>query len=136
MKCIKWFLASNLCTSLNIVGSRLISSVIKSKFVPGDIIDCLIECATEPCCRSINYKNDWIFENETNCEMMHNIVYNTSKETLEKNSSYDYAYLINPTKVRLIVKHRQGDKDIVIIGHSFYDCRNRKFVRTERSCLS
>ncbi|XP_028411182.1 microfibril-associated glycoprotein 4-like [Dendronephthya gigantea] len=30
--------------------------------------------------------------------MLHNVVYNTSERLLEKNSSYDYVYLLNPQK--------------------------------------
>ncbi|XP_028415686.1 adhesion G protein-coupled receptor E2-like [Dendronephthya gigantea] len=88
-----------ICYNSTLEGTRLKYSVIKSKFVQGEMIDCLMECVTEPCCRSINYKNNWMFENETNCEMLHNMVYTASKKMLEKNSSYDHAYLINPAKV-------------------------------------
>ena len=66
-------------------------------------MDCIIECVKEPCCRSINYRNT--LHNETNCEMLHNVVYNTSEELLERNSSYDHVYLTNPHKVS-VVDHR------------------------------
>ena len=67
------------------------------------MIDCLIECVTEPCCRSINYRKHER-NNETNCEMLHNVVNSTTtKEVLEKNNSYDYIYLINSKKVWQIV---------------------------------
>ena len=61
--------------------------------------ECIIECVKEPCCRSINYRKTLC--NETNCEMLHNVVYNTSEKLLEKNSSYDHVYLTNPHKVTL-----------------------------------
>ena len=57
-----------------------------------------MECATEPCCRSINYKK--VLQNESNCELLHTVIYDESEEILEKNSSYDYIYLVNPDKVR------------------------------------
>ena len=60
-------------------------------------IDCVIKCVQEPCCRSINYKKT--SQNETNCEMLHDVVYNTSEKVLEKNRSHDYIYLTNPRKV-------------------------------------
>ena len=67
------------------------------------MIDCLVECVTEPCCRSINYKKHHS-DNETNCEMLHSLVDNTtSQKSLDENNSYDHIYLINPEKVRQIV---------------------------------
>ena len=64
-------------------------------------IDCVIECAIEPCCRSINYKTTSTCQNEKNCEMFHNLVYNSSENALESNSSYDHVYLVNAQKVRI-----------------------------------
>ena len=55
------------------LGFRLDARVLRLKIVT-EMIDCIIECATEPCCRSINYKTDTSFDNETNCEMLHNLV--------------------------------------------------------------
>ncbi len=60
-------------------------------------IDCVMECATEPCCRSINYNK--VLQNVSNYELLHNVIYDDIEEVLEKNSSYDYVYLINPQKV-------------------------------------
>ena len=67
--------------------------------VVSEWIDCIVECASEPCCRSINYKYTLNLKNETNCEMLHNLVYNTSQTLLEKNALYDHVYLLNPRKV-------------------------------------
>ena len=66
--------------------------------VVSEKLGCVMECSNEPCCRSINYKK--IFRNEPNCEILHNVVYNTSENALKKNSSFDYVYLTNPEKVR------------------------------------
>ncbi|CAB4011448.1 Hypothetical predicted protein, partial [Paramuricea clavata] len=59
-------------------------------------MECIVECVNEPCCRSTNYKKD--FQNKPNCEMLHDVVYNTSEKVLERNSSYDYVYLLDPQK--------------------------------------
>ena len=66
--------------------------------VVSEKLDCVMECSSEPCCRSINYKK--ILRNEPNCEILYNVVYNTSENALKKNSSFDYVYLVNPEKVR------------------------------------
>lgn len=60
-----------------------------------------MECVTEQCCRSVNYKKKAALEREKNCEMLHNVVYNTSDDLLEKSASYDYVYLIDPIEVRV-----------------------------------
>jgi hypothetical protein len=31
--------------------------------------------------------------------MLHDVIYNTTEEALERNSSYDYVYLVDPQKV-------------------------------------
>ena len=80
-----------------------------TKSVP-EKMDCIIECVNEPCCRSINYRKT--LRNEKNCEMLHNIVYNTSEALLERNSSYDHVYLTNPHKVG-------------IMGHELLVCAGR-----------
>ncbi len=84
---------------LHATGFRLNIMVLKTKVV-SQWIDCVMECASEACCRSINYKNTMSPHNELNCEMLHDVVYNASKEMLENyNTSYDYVYLVNPEKV-------------------------------------
>ena len=60
-----------------------------------------MECATEPCCRSINYKKTLTLQDESNCEMLHHVIFNTSEKLLEKDDSADYIYLVNPQKVRV-----------------------------------
>ena len=82
------------------LGFKLHTKVLKTIAV-SQRIDCIIECFIEPCCRSINYKNtSSTSQNEKNCEMLHNVVYNTSKNELEETPSFDYVYLVNPEKVR------------------------------------
>ena len=81
-------------------GFRLNVKVLKTKVV-SQWIDCIMECSTEACCRSINYKKTVPLQNEPNCEMLHHVLYNTSEKMLDKNSSYDYVYLVNPEKVRI-----------------------------------
>ena len=82
------------------LGFRLNTTIFANQIV-SQRIDCIIECAMEPCCRSINYKKRSSLKNETNCEMLHNVVFNTSENALEKNSSFHYVYLTNPDKVSL-----------------------------------
>ena len=77
-------------------GFRLNTTVLMTKGV-SQWINCIIECVKEPCCRSINYKKT--FQNEPNCEMLHDVVYNTTEKVLERNFSYDYVYLLDPQKV-------------------------------------
>jgi hypothetical protein len=81
-------------------GFRLNATVFMAKVV-SQRIDCVMECATETCCRSINYKKSMVLESESNCEILHNVVYNVSEKILKENTSYDYVYLFNPHKVRL-----------------------------------
>ena len=65
-------------------------------------IECIMECVKEPCCRSINYKKT--FQNEPKCEMLHEVIYNTSEKALKRNSSYDYVYLLDPQKVWIVCR--------------------------------
>ena len=81
---------------LHLLGYRLNTTVwmVISVF---EKMNCVVKCVQEPCCRSINYKKT--SQNETNCEMFHQMVYDTSEKVLERNCSYDYVYLTNPQKV-------------------------------------
>ena len=64
-------------------------------------IDCVMDCAADQCCRSVNYKQASALQDETNCEMLHDIVsQNTLDDMLEKTSAFNYIYMINPEKVR------------------------------------
>jgi hypothetical protein len=88
--------------SLYTSGFRLNATVLMAKVV-SKRIDCVMECATEPCCRSINYKKSMVAENESNCEMLHNVVYNVSERVLKEKSMYDCVYLLNPEKVKILM---------------------------------
>ena len=81
---------------VNISGARLNTTVLKTKSA-SYVVDCISECVNEPCCRSVNFKKSCALHN---CEMLHNLAYNTSEELLEKNASFDYIYITNPRKVR------------------------------------
>lgn len=81
------------------LGFRLNTTVFKTLVVSQDI-DCVIECGNDPCCRSINYKKTLNLQNEPNCEMLHNVVYNLSEKVLESNTSYDHIFLVDTQKVR------------------------------------
>ena len=95
---IRWIFYT-LRFSLFSLGFRLNTTVLMTKFV-SQWMECVMKCVNEPCCRSINYKKT--FQNEANCEMLHDVVYNTSEKDLERNFSYDYIYLNEPQKVRII----------------------------------
>ena len=82
-----------------VLGFRLDTTVLMIKVV-SEKLDCVMECSNEPCCRSINYKISPTLQNEPNCEILHNMVYNTSENALERSSSYDHVYLANSEKVR------------------------------------
>ena len=86
--------------NISLSGFRLQKQVLMSKIVLQKI-DCLMDCAADQCCRSVNYKKISTSQNETNCEMLHDIVsHNTFDDMLKKNSAFDYVYLIKPEKVR------------------------------------
>jgi hypothetical protein len=82
------------------------SRLITNRFMTINVsqrIDCLIECDKEPCCRSINIqKKSSSHDAQLICEMLHNLVYNTSEKLLETNTSFDHVYLTSSKKVRFI----------------------------------
>ena len=91
-----------LTMALYTLGFRLNSAVVKTKVV-SKWIDCVMKCATEICCRS----NESISRkkllqkaiklwNATQRGLQY-----TSERLLEKNSSYNYVYLVKPQKVWL-----------------------------------
>lgn len=84
---------------LRTAGFRLNTKPFLAKAV-SEKIDCILECAAEECCRSINYRNVLNSANEINCEMLHSLISNTGKKLL-KDPSFDHAYLVNPLKVNL-----------------------------------
>jgi hypothetical protein len=84
------------------LGSRLNTTIFTTTHVTGQL-DCLIVCDKEPCCRSINFKKKSSSHIEKNCEMLHNVVSNTSEQLLEKNQSFDHVYFISSEKVRIVL---------------------------------
>ena len=64
------------------------------------MLDCVLRCVNDPCCRSVNYKDQSEYAEESECELLHNTVYNTSSE-LKRNISYDHISLDKPVKVLL-----------------------------------
>ncbi|XP_028412003.1 EGF-like repeat and discoidin I-like domain-containing protein 3 [Dendronephthya gigantea] len=89
----------NFCYDSSFEGFRL-NTAIHSTALVYDWVDCAGECLKEPCCRSINFKKEFISENSRNytCEMLHNVITVPSKHLLEPNSSYDYIFFHNPRK--------------------------------------
>ena len=88
--------------SFNISGFRL-NTTVYAKIATSDWADCAIECVRDPCCRSVNYKTLITAGNEENCEMLHNLVYNTSDDLLKKNGTYNYIFLNSPMKVKTLI---------------------------------
>ncbi|CAB3983413.1 Hypothetical predicted protein, partial [Paramuricea clavata] len=84
------------CFNASLEGSRLNSTILKKVDV-SSMMECVVSCVQEPCCRSINYRKRLPQDLASLCEMLHDVVYNTSAE-LEKNSSYDYIYFNAPRK--------------------------------------
>ena len=78
-------------------GFRLDAEVVMNKSV-AQWINCVIECASQPCCRSINFKKEIISQDEPNCEMLHKVVYKSRDKLLKQNPSYKHVYLISPQK--------------------------------------
>ena len=78
------------------------NATVLKDIIVSEWIDCVMECATDLCCRSINFKKTMTLNNESNCEMLHHVAYNNFEELLESNFYYDYAYLVNPQKVRIL----------------------------------
>ena len=101
------------------------------KKLVSDWLTCVIECATEPCCRSINYKKTLNLQNEPNCEMLHNLVYNDSQELLEANSSYNHVYLGNPRKVKIF----HNMKLLILLLHT-HACMSKIFKDLKYHCLA
>ncbi|XP_028410631.1 uncharacterized protein LOC114533321 [Dendronephthya gigantea] len=84
---------TTICYNSTLEGFRLNTTVWQTKGVL-EKIDCILECATKPCCRSINYKKT---EDKSNCEMLHYVVSEKPKKLVE-NTSYDHVHLVNPEK--------------------------------------
>jgi hypothetical protein len=82
-------------------GFRLNTTLFTTTHVDKQL-DCLIVCDKEPCCRSINFKKISSSAIEKNCEMLHNMVYNTSEKLLERDPSFDHVYFTSSEKVRMI----------------------------------
>jgi hypothetical protein len=83
------------------LGSRLNTATLTTTHVSGQL-DCLIVCDKELCCRSINFKKESNSDDNQNCEMLHNVVYNTSEKLLETNAAFDHVYFVSSNKVRTI----------------------------------
>ncbi|XP_028408358.1 uncharacterized protein LOC114530936 [Dendronephthya gigantea] len=84
------------CFNASLEGFRLNSFVLKKTDVSSKI-NCILSCVQEPCCRSLNYRERLPQGQTSLCEMLHDVIYNTSAE-LQKNRFYDYVYLNAPIK--------------------------------------
>ncbi|XP_028398842.1 sushi, von Willebrand factor type A, EGF and pentraxin domain-containing protein 1-like [Dendronephthya gigantea] len=84
------------CFDANHEGTRLNSIILKRTNAPNKI-QCILSCVKEQCCRSVNYGERLQHDQACRCEMLHDVIGNTTAE-LESNSSYDYVYLTAPLK--------------------------------------
>ena len=82
------------CYNSSLEGFRFNDKVLKVRNVASRS-RCVDECFTDPCCRSINYEHSFT---SPKCEFLHNLVENTSS-SLEKNSSFDHFFFLEPMKV-------------------------------------
>ncbi|XP_028408476.1 uncharacterized protein LOC114531033 [Dendronephthya gigantea] len=98
------------CFNATLEGFRLNSSILKETNVSSQI-QCLLSCVQEPCCRSVNYR-EILEQDETGlCEMLHDVIYNTSAE-LQKNFSYDHVYLTPQKEYNGSCVNDRGDFDV------------------------
>ena len=83
----------------HLVGSRLNATILRTEYVPTKI-QCIVNCAQDSCCRSLNYKHKSHCNEQSKCELLHDTLYNASDGIqLEKNKSYDHVFLNEPKKV-------------------------------------
>ncbi|XP_028412100.1 microfibril-associated glycoprotein 4-like [Dendronephthya gigantea] len=94
---IKFSEGLDFCFNSSLEGYKLDARILKTQHA-STWINCVIECAKEPCCRSINYNKTFDLCEEPNCEMLHNLAYNTSDKILQLNPSFDHIYLAQPEK--------------------------------------
>ena len=59
---------------------------------------CMDDCFAHPCCRSINYNLATSANHLNKCELLHDLVENTT-QVLEPNSSFDHIFFTHPLKV-------------------------------------
>ncbi|XP_028416200.1 sushi, von Willebrand factor type A, EGF and pentraxin domain-containing protein 1-like [Dendronephthya gigantea] len=93
-----------------LTGFRLNSSILKKTNVSSKA-ECISSCIKEPCCRSLNYKESSPQAEASVCEMLHDVIHNTSKQ-LQENSFYDYIYFKESQKVYNERCTKKGDYDL------------------------
>ena len=103
----KWFKNSSLLQNSIIVflvslwhyllGFRLNAPVLEVHNVSWKSA-CVDNCFAHPCCRSMNYNYASLVNQSGKCELLHDLVENTSY-VLEPNSSFDHLFFNYPLKV-------------------------------------
>lgn len=84
-----------------LLGFRLSASVLEVRNV-SSLTACVDACFAHPCCRSMNYKHSTAVNQSNKCELLHNLVENSSQHTshaLEPNSSFGHFFFNQPLKV-------------------------------------
>ena len=87
-----------LCSlSHSFLGFRLNAPVLEVRNVSWRSA-CVDDCFANPCCRSMNYNHASSTNQSNKCELLHDLVDNTS-HVLEPNSSFHHIFFYQPLKV-------------------------------------
>ena len=70
------------------------------------MVDCVLRCLDDPCCRSANYLKTLDFgkeedDNKDNCELLHDAVVSGKDDSLLRNDDYGYLIMENPERVSI-----------------------------------
>ena len=86
------------CFNASFEDFRLNAKILRTESVPTKI-QCILICAQDSCCRSLNFKHKSNCNEQSKCELLHDTLYNASDGArLEKNNSYDHVFLNEPKK--------------------------------------
>ena len=81
-----------------LLGSRLKSDILKTLKTIARMV-CVMSCAHDTCCRSVNFKRNSVHKEFGDCELLHNVK-NSSSSELEKHEMYEHIPLFDPRKVK------------------------------------
>ncbi|XP_046863743.1 uncharacterized protein LOC124457555 [Xenia sp. Carnegie-2017] len=87
----------NFCFDSSHKDRRLWSNIYKKINVKNEM-ECIVSCAKEPCCRSINHRRRLSQGSRSLCEMLHSVLNKSKENDLNHNRFYDYIVLNSPFK--------------------------------------
>ncbi|XP_046864159.1 uncharacterized protein LOC124458109 [Xenia sp. Carnegie-2017] len=87
----------NFCFDSSHKDQRLQGNIFKKIDVTNEM-ECIVSCAKEPCCRSINHRRKFSQGRWSLCEMLHTDLNNSKENDLKHNRFYDYIFLNSPFK--------------------------------------